>query len=119
MEGAHSPRSSTLSRPRGTVPPELPSQPRRVKSGQTTATEQRTQSGEHTPAAGDALNARVAAANGVQLNPIGDHIGRTGHQHRTPHRLGQLGVDIDPSVYTVEQAKAAFLAAWRKRKEGK
>ena len=37
-------------------------EPRRVKSGQTTATEQRTQSGEHTPAAGDALNARVAAA---------------------------------------------------------
>ncbi len=34
-------------------------------------------------------------------------------------RLRAMGVDIDPAVYTVEQAKAAFLAAWRKRKEGK
>ena len=29
---------------------------------------------------------------------------------RVFHRLRQLGVDIDPSVYTVEQAKAAILA---------
>ena len=30
---------------------------------------------------------------------------------RVFHRLRQMGVDIDPSVYTVEQAKAAILAA--------
>ena len=29
---------------------------------------------------------------------------------RVFHRLRQMGVDIDPSVYTVEQAKAAILA---------
>ena len=29
---------------------------------------------------------------------------------RVFHRLRQLGVDIDPSVYTVEQARDALLA---------
>lgn len=39
--------------------------------------------------------------------------------NRVFSRVRAMGVDIDPAVYTVEQAKAAFLAAWRKRKEGK
>jgi energy-coupling factor transport system ATP-binding protein len=29
---------------------------------------------------------------------------------RVFHRLRSLGVDIDPSVYTIEQAKTAILA---------
>lgn len=32
------------------------------------------------------------------------------------HRLRDMGVDIDPSVYTVEQAKEAVLAALRKKR---
>ena len=39
--------------------------------------------------------------------------------NRVFSRVRAMGVDIDPAVYTVEQAKAAFLAAWRKQKEGK
>ena len=39
--------------------------------------------------------------------------------NRVFSRVRAMGVDIDPAVYTVEQAKSAFLAAWRKRKEGK
>lgn len=39
--------------------------------------------------------------------------------NRVFSRVRAMGVDIDPAVYTVKQAKAAFLAAWRKRKEGK
>ena len=39
--------------------------------------------------------------------------------NRVFSRVRAMGVDIDPALYTVEQAKAAFLAAWRKRKEGK
>lgn len=39
--------------------------------------------------------------------------------NRVFSRVRAMGVDIDPAVYTVEQAKAAFLSAWRKRKEGK
>ena len=31
-------------------------------------------------------------------------------------RLRQMGVDIDPSVYTIEQAKAAVLAKLNQRK---
>ena len=38
--------------------------------------------------------------------------------NRVFSRVRALGVDIDPAVYTVEQAKAAFLAAWQKKKEG-
>ena len=34
---------------------------------------------------------------------------------RVFHRLRAMGADIDPSVYTVEQAKAAVLAALRKK----
>lgn len=37
--------------------------------------------------------------------------------NRVFSRIRSLGVDIDPAVYTVEQAKAAFLSAYR-RKEG-
>ena len=32
---------------------------------------------------------------------------------RVFHRLRAMGVDIDPSVYTLEQAKAAILAKLR------
>ena len=34
---------------------------------------------------------------------------------RVFHRLKALGVDIDPSVYTIEQAKCAVLAALRRK----
>ncbi|MDY3014036.1 MAG: energy-coupling factor transporter ATPase [Evtepia sp.] len=37
--------------------------------------------------------------------------------NRVFSRIRSMGVDIDPAVYTVEQAKAAFLSAYR-RKEG-
>ena len=37
--------------------------------------------------------------------------------NRVFSRVRALGVDIAPAVYTVEQAKAAFLEAYR-RKEG-
>jgi energy-coupling factor transport system ATP-binding protein len=33
-------------------------------------------------------------------------------------RIHAMGIDIDPSVYTIPQAKAAFLEAYRRRKEG-
>ena len=33
------------------------------------------------------------------------------------HRLRQMGVDIDPSVYTIDQARQAILA--KLKKEGK
>ena len=37
---------------------------------------------------------------------------------RVFHRLRALGVDIDPSVYTIEQAKAAILSALEKQGKG-
>ena len=91
MKGAHSPRPSTLPRLCGTVSPELPGPPGCVKGGHAAAAEQGAQGGEHTPTAGDALDAGVAAMKGGQLDAVGDHIGRAGHQHGTPHRLCQLG----------------------------
>ena len=38
--------------------------------------------------------------------------------HTVIHRLRAMGVDIDPSVYTIEQARDTILAALA-RKEGK
>ena len=38
---------------------------------------------------------------------------------RVFHRLRALGAEIDPSVYTVEQAKAAVLAVLERRGGGK
>ena len=35
--------------------------------------------------------------------------------HRVFSRVRAMGVDIDPAVYTVEQAKAAFLEAYRRK----
>ena len=37
---------------------------------------------------------------------------------RVFHRLRRMGVDIDPSVYTIEQARDAVLAALNRQKEG-
>ena len=37
---------------------------------------------------------------------------------RVFHRLRALGVDIDPSVFTVEQAKAAILAKLGRNEKG-
>ena len=34
---------------------------------------------------------------------------------RVFHRLRELGADVDPSVYTIEQAKAAFLEALKRK----
>ena len=38
--------------------------------------------------------------------------------NRVFSRLRAMGAEVDPAVYTVEQAKAAFLAALKKKKEG-
>ena len=38
---------------------------------------------------------------------------------RVFRRLGEMGLDIDPSVYTVEQAKAAILEALDRRPGGR
>lgn len=37
---------------------------------------------------------------------------------RVFHRLHSMGAKVDPGVYTIEQAKASFLRAYRARKEG-
>ena len=51
---------------------------------------------------------REVFRHGSELEAIGLGVPQV---TRVFHRLRQLGVDIDPSVYTVEQAKAAILAA--------
>lgn len=51
---------------------------------------------------------REVFSQGEELESIGLGIPQ---MTRVFHRLRALGVDIDPSVYTVEQAKAAILAA--------
>ena len=49
----------------------------------------------------------------------GDELERMGlgvpQMTRVFHRLRAMGVDIDPSVYTIEQAKAAVLEALKKK----
>ncbi len=59
---------------------------------------------------------REVFSHGAELEKLGLGVPA---MNRVFSRVRALGVDIDPAVYTVEQAKATFLAAWQKRKEGK
>ena len=50
---------------------------------------------------------REVFCHGAELEAMGLGVPQ---MTRVFHRLKAMGVDIDPSVYTIEQAKAALLA---------
>ena len=55
---------------------------------------------------------REVFAHGAQLEEMGLGVPQV---TRVFHRLRELGADIDPSVYTVDQAKAALLQALKRK----
>ena len=59
---------------------------------------------------------REVFSHGEELEALGLAVPT---MNRVFTRLRAMGADVDPAVYTVEQAKAAFLAAWQAKKEGK
>ena len=59
---------------------------------------------------------REVFSHGEELEALGLAVPT---MNRVFTRLRAMGAPVDPAVYTVEQAKASFLAAWRQRKEGK
>ena len=59
---------------------------------------------------------REVFSHGEELEALGLAVPT---MNRVFTRLRAMGADVDPAVYTVEQAKASFLAAWRAKKEGK
>ena len=59
---------------------------------------------------------REVFSHGEELEALGLAVPT---MNRVFTRLRAMGAQVDPAVYTVEQAKASFLAAWRQRKEGK
>ena len=59
---------------------------------------------------------REVFSHGEELEALGLAVPT---MNRVFTRLRAMGAPVDPAVYTVEQAKASFLAAWRQRKGGK
>lgn len=58
---------------------------------------------------------RDVFSHGAELEALGLSVPA---MNRVFSRVRSLGIDIDPAVYTVEQAKAAFLQAYRERGRG-